>query len=62
MGMLAAQTVLQQIRTPASAIHTRLIVVDPEFVVRESTCLGAAAGRRKRDDLRRGRRAPELTP
>jgi DNA-binding LacI/PurR family transcriptional regulator len=53
MGMLAAQTVLQQISTPASAVHALQIVVDPQFVVRESTCLAASAARyRKRDDLR----------
>jgi DNA-binding LacI/PurR family transcriptional regulator len=38
MGILAAQTVLQQIGAPASAIHARQIVVDPELVIRESTC------------------------
>ena len=37
MGMLAAQTVLQQIGATASAVHAQ-IVVDPELVVRESTC------------------------
>ena len=49
MGMLAAQTVLQQIGAPASAIHAQQIVVDPEFVVRESTCPAAVAtrGRKK---------------
>lgn len=38
MGMLAAKTVLQQISTSPSAPHTQHILVDPEFVVRESTC------------------------
>ncbi len=38
MGMLAAKTVLQQISTSPSAPHTQQILVDPEFVVRESTC------------------------
>jgi DNA-binding LacI/PurR family transcriptional regulator len=53
MGMLAAQTVLQQIGAPAPAIHAQQIVVDPEFVVRESTCSAAVAARdRKRGDLR----------
>ena len=47
MGMLAAQTVLQQIGAPASAIHAQQIVVDPEFVVRESTCPVATRGRKK---------------
>jgi LacI family transcriptional regulator len=45
MGMLAAQTVLQQIGAPASTIHVQQIVVDPEFVVRESTCPAAVATR-----------------
>jgi DNA-binding LacI/PurR family transcriptional regulator len=38
MGMLAAQTVLQQIGATTSAVHAQQIVVDPELVVRESTC------------------------
>jgi DNA-binding LacI/PurR family transcriptional regulator len=48
--MLAAQTVLQQIGAAASAIHVQQIVVDPEFVVRESTCAAAVGtrGRKKR--------------
>jgi len=51
--MLAAQTVLQQIGAPASAMHAQQIVVDPEFVVRESTCPAAVTVRtRKRDDHR----------
>lgn len=41
MGMLAAQTVLQQIGATASTVHAQQIVVDPELVVRESTCLAA---------------------
>ena len=45
MGMLAAQTVLQQIGASASAVHTQQIVVDPELVVRESTCAAADAKR-----------------
>jgi DNA-binding LacI/PurR family transcriptional regulator len=54
MGLLAAQTVLQQIGAPASAVHAQQIVVDPEFVVRESTCPAAGARRgRKREYLRR---------
>src|SRR5271170_6380079 len=42
MGMLAAQTVLQQIDASPSVVHAQ-IVVDPQLVVRESTC--PAAGR-----------------
>lgn len=38
MGMLAAQTVLLQIGTAAGGNHAQEIVVDPELVVRESTC------------------------
>jgi DNA-binding LacI/PurR family transcriptional regulator len=38
MGMLAAQTVLQQINASPSALHAQQILVDPELVVRESTC------------------------
>ncbi len=36
MGILAAQTALQQIAAP-TATHARQLVVDPELVVREST-------------------------
>ena len=46
MGALAAQTVLQQIGAPALATHAQQIVVDPELVVRESTCPPAAIARR----------------
>ena len=38
MGMLAAQTVLLQIGAAAEGNHAQEIVVDPELVVRESTC------------------------
>jgi DNA-binding LacI/PurR family transcriptional regulator len=38
MGTLAAQTVLQQINASPSTLHAHQIVVDPELVVRESTC------------------------
>jgi LacI family transcriptional regulator len=38
MGILAAKTVLQQINASPSALHAHQIVVDPELVVRESTC------------------------
>jgi LacI family transcriptional regulator len=46
MGALAAQTVLQQIGAPALTTHAQQIVVDPELVVRESTCPPAAISRR----------------
>jgi DNA-binding LacI/PurR family transcriptional regulator len=45
MGMLAAQTVLQQISATASALNAQQIVVDPELVIRESTCAAAAVKR-----------------
>src|SRR5271170_1947214 len=38
MGMLAAQTVLEQIGASESTVHAQQIVVEPELVVRESTC------------------------
>ncbi len=37
MGVLAAETVLEQIARPAAEPHARQLVVEPEFVVREST-------------------------
>jgi DNA-binding LacI/PurR family transcriptional regulator len=59
MGTLAAQAVLRQIGAPASAVHARQIVVDPELVVRESTCPPAAVARRAtaRNVLRRDDRS-----
>ncbi len=45
MGMLAAQAVLQQIGATESTVHTQQIVVDPELVVRESTCPASAVKR-----------------
>jgi DNA-binding LacI/PurR family transcriptional regulator len=45
MGMLAAQTVLEQIGLGAGGNHVQEIVVDPELVVRESTC--SPAGRKR---------------
>lgn len=45
MGMLAAQTLLQQIGAGSVGSHAQEIVVDPELVVRESTCPPAAAKR-----------------
>jgi LacI family transcriptional regulator len=59
MGMLAAQTVLQQIGASAAAVHAQQIVVDPELVVRESTCPSAALARHataRKAALRGGRR------
>jgi len=44
MGSLAAETVLQSITTPAASRASRRITVEPELVVRESTC--AAPGRK----------------
>ncbi len=38
MGVIAAQTVLQQIMTPAPELHAKHLVVDPELIVRGSTC------------------------
>jgi len=38
MGMLAAEAVLRQIEAPAEHLPTKQIVVDPELVVRDSTC------------------------
>lgn len=47
MGILAAQTALQQIAAP-TATHARQLVVDPELVVRESTCAPPAEPRSSR--------------
>ena len=38
MGMLAAETVVRQIAGTAEHLPTKQIVVDPELVVRDSTC------------------------
>lgn len=38
MGSLAAETVLQSITNPADERHSRRITVEPELVVRQSTC------------------------
>jgi LacI family transcriptional regulator len=38
MGMLAAESLVRQITTPQGKMLTKQLVVDPEFVVRESTC------------------------
>jgi len=45
MGMLAAQTVLEQIGLGDGGNHVQEIMVDPELVVRESTC-SPAGGKR----------------
>ena len=37
MGVLAAETLLEQIARPAAEPHAKQLVVEPEFVVREST-------------------------
>jgi len=38
MGTLAAEAILRQIASPAERSSARQVVVDPELVVRESTC------------------------
>jgi LacI family transcriptional regulator len=38
MGMLAAEAVVRRITAPEEHPPAKQIVVDPEFVVRESTC------------------------
>jgi DNA-binding LacI/PurR family transcriptional regulator len=38
MGILAAETILRQIAAPGEHPATRQVMVDPELVVRESTC------------------------
>jgi DNA-binding LacI/PurR family transcriptional regulator len=38
MGILAAETVVRHIAGTPSHAHPKLIQVDPELVVRESTC------------------------
>ncbi len=38
MGILAAEAILRQIASPAEHPSSRQVVVDPELVVRESTC------------------------
>jgi LacI family transcriptional regulator len=58
MGMLAAQTVLQQIGAPESTVHAQQVVVDPELVVRESTCHRASAVRETRLKNGSGRKGP----
>jgi len=43
MGILAAESLVRQIAAPADHVPAKQVVVDPELVVRESTC--AAPGR-----------------
>jgi DNA-binding LacI/PurR family transcriptional regulator len=38
MGMLAAETVVRKIADPAGHLPAKQLVIDPELVVRESTC------------------------
>ena len=38
MGILAAEAIIRQIASPAEHPSSRQVVVDPELVVRESTC------------------------
>jgi LacI family transcriptional regulator len=38
MGILAAEAILRQIASPAEHPSSRQVMVDPELVVRESTC------------------------
>jgi LacI family transcriptional regulator len=38
MGILAAEAILRQIASPAERPSSRQVVVNPELVVRESTC------------------------
>jgi LacI family transcriptional regulator len=45
MGVLAAQTVLQQIGSGVGGNAAQQIIVDPELVVRESTCPPGAGKR-----------------
>jgi LacI family transcriptional regulator len=42
MGILAAETIVRQIASPSEHTAARQIVVDPELVVRDSTCPPAA--------------------
>jgi LacI family transcriptional regulator len=38
MGMLAAESLVRQIKSPPDTVEVKRLVVDPELVVRESTC------------------------
>ena len=48
MGMLAAETVVRQINAPEEHHPTKQLMVDPELVVRESTCCPPAAKKASR--------------
>jgi len=37
MGMLAAETLVRQIKATGEHVPAKQVVIDPEFVVREST-------------------------
>lgn len=45
MGMLAAETVVRQITAPGEHMLTKQLMVDPELVVRESTCPPPSRGK-----------------
>ena len=45
MGMVAAQTLLKRIAAPSPAPYPRLLTIEPELVVRESTAPVADASR-----------------
>ena len=47
MGMLAAETVVRQITSPAEHLPTKQLMVDPELVVRDSTCCPPAQKKSK---------------
>ncbi|MDE1161851.1 MAG: LacI family DNA-binding transcriptional regulator [Acidobacteriaceae bacterium] len=47
MGMLAAETVIRQISADADHSHAKQLLVDPELVVRDSTCPPQARGRKR---------------
>jgi LacI family transcriptional regulator len=49
MGMLAAEAVVRQIAAPNGTASARQVVVDPELIVRESTCPPARPSRTKTD-------------
>jgi LacI family transcriptional regulator len=44
MGLLAAEAIIRQIMSPSERPSSRQVMVDPELIVRESTC--PPAGRR----------------
>ena len=54
MGILAAEAILRQITSPTEHSSSRQVVVDPELVVRESTC---PPSRRERRECNRSNEA-----